>query len=101
MHCCLRNGDCSCCAHSPDSFVPPLQASASGNSTAKRVFRREVQLQQLVLVGAKLLTNSSSYHATARKAVLQSIASSVAPTTATGRRLLADATVQSLGELGR
>ncbi len=74
-----------------------LQASAAGNSDAKRVYRREAQLQQLVLVGAKLLTNSSTYLPAARKAVLRSLASSVVPTTA-GRRLLGDATVQALGQ---
>lgn len=88
-----KPADCSICC----CPTPPLQAAAAGDSDSQRVYRREVQVQQVVLVGAKLLTGNSSYHPTARKALLRSLANIVAPTSA-GRRLLADAAVESLGE---
>ena len=79
--------------------APGPQAATVGNADAKRVYRREAQLQQVVLVGAKFLTKNTATLGAARTAMLQSLAAQVAPAAA-GRRLLADATVQSLGKRG-
>ena len=62
------------------------------------MYRREVQLQQVALVGAALLTDTASLPA-ARKAVLQSLADTADPT-AGGRRLLLQTTGQLLSEHG-
>ncbi len=86
----------TCCLWLP----PGLQAAIAGSGDANHVYRREVQLEQVVLLGAYLLTDNSTYLPVARKAVLASLAESAAPT-AGSRRLLADTAAQPLSEQGR